>query len=163
MCVHIATDSTRALYQRKLLRWLKFGSTAGASVLDSSQVEPHVCHAAQPNMSTFDDDSCAQNSRGNDIAVGARNGPTSSYTPSMNGLKVAAASATAVNSHEEQHRSAAARPSKSEELQSKQSSCVAEAESSPDSSTATGTGWFDNVQRKQKAKYLTAEPDVTEG
>lgn len=74
------TDSTRAVYQRKLQRWLQYGPTHDNSTLESSLVEPNIDVAAQSEASSVDDEPAIRNSLGNNTGIIVGNGHATSST-----------------------------------------------------------------------------------
>ena len=154
-----AADSTRAVYQRKLQRWLHFGPTADTSMLESSPVELRVNVAAQREVAAVDIEPSVFSSR----SVGARNGPTSSNTKMTGSTKAAMAGSAA--EVPEKHDISPIRMSRSDVIPQVQPFTLTFAECGSEACSETANGLSEAKRMmKPKVKPVTCdEPIVTAG
>ena len=190
MCLH-CSDTTRAVYQRKLQRWLQYGPSTSTNMLESSvEVKPpHVDIATtRSKMVAVDEESYVDISLNNNVNAG--------LTASSTELKSSVDEAAVVGRQQKQKQQAAspARMSKSEVIpqvqpynltphvecgsQSLNESVpqvrpysLTNAECGSQSLNESISGWFDNDQLtkqtsdKSKAKSIATDdqPHVTAG
>jgi len=158
-----ATDATRAVYQRKLRRWLLYGLTAETSTSQSTQVEPHVCVALRSKMATVDEESSVLSFCSKKVEDGPGSKPTATACDAKlkNPDKVSMNVMPAVV-HPKCDFSPV-RMSKSEIMPQVRPYSMTFAECGSELFSETDNGWFDMDRlRKPKANSIaTDEPVVT--